>query len=942
MKADDHLDALAGAISDGNPVDWDLAESGTRDDDALVDVRTLREVERIADIHRILLRSPLPAGAQTLADPAGGGAKHATSGPVRWGDLTLLELVRTGAYGEVWRAWDAWLERDVALKFLLTVGGTSSEGVHDSALLAEARALARVRHPGVVAVHGIAEHDGRVGMWMEFLEGTTLAAEIERRGILSPREVARIGLELCRALEAVESAGVVHRDIKPANVILESTGRVVLTDFGLGRRWELAAASLGASGTPVFMSPGILSGEPATPRSDIYALGVTLRWALTGHPPFRAQTLEELRVEAQAGPSTPLAVERPDVPPALIAAIDRAMTPDPEARYAGAAQMAAALELVLDGPKAGAARQWRTSLRVAFVAAAVVALGAIAILLPRFVEWQARSPVTRFTVAPPPHTTLAPEPTHSAISPDGRLLAMVATDSAGVDRLWLRPLRSPEAQPIEGTEGAMAPFWSPDSRNLGFFSMGKLKKVSVAGGPPEVLCDAHDMRGGSWGKSGVIIFAPEAAGPLYCISAEGGPVRQVLRPDSTRQETALRWPEFLPDGRHFLFVSLPPRDGNFDVYVSSIDSGTRKRILRSAAAPVCAGNDGLILASDGRLMAQRFDSERMELIGQPRSLGPATAFDLSVGERPVSVSSNGVLIQPTAALENTRLVWLDRSGKSGAALAIPEGRYEKMLISPDGSQLLAVRRTSPVAVDLWVIDLAKGPPTRLTARSQSRIGGDLAWSPDGSRVAFSSNRDGPTNIYVKQVSQVADEELIYQSSSQFKEVDAWSPDGQFLLFEQADPISSWDLWLLPMRGERKPIPYLRSNFSEIGGTISPDGRWAAYASDESGRAEIYVQSFPTPGAKYRISSEGALRAAWSKDGRELVFVGLDGTIWSVPVTTTPIFKAGTPHRLFRSRSDALWFAATPDLHRFLESVPEPDVAPSSISVVLNWPAELGK
>ena len=936
MSADDPLDEVTGSISDGEPVDWGLAESGTLDEKEQASVRALRDVERIAEVHRVLHRTPVPGGA--AASGAGGAGK---AGPAPWGDLTLLELARAGASGEVWRAWDAWLQREVALKFLQAVSGPAPGGVSDSALLEEARALARVRHPGVVAVHGIAEHDGRVGMWMEFLEGTTLAAEIERRGALPPREVAQIGLELCRALEAVESAGVVHRDIKPANIVLETTGRVVLTDFGLGRRWELADPAWRASGTPIFMSPGVLSGEPATPRTDIYALGVTLRWALTGRPPFAARTFEELRVEAKTGPSAPLAVERPDASPALIAAIDRAMAPDPEARYSGAAQMAAALQSVLEEMQTGASRRRSAPLTMVIAVALVIPLGVVAFFLPRFLVWNARLPMMRFSVTAPANTTILADALDSAISPDGRLLALVATDSNGTDRLWLRPLRTLVARPIEGSEGASGPFWAPDSRNLGFFAEGKLKKVSTAGGPPEVLCAALDPRGGSWGKSGVIVFAPLAAGPLCRISAEGGPVAEILKPDSARQETALRWPEFLPDGEHFLFVSLPARDGNFDVYASSIDSRERKRVLRSAGAPVCAGSDMLILASNGRLVAQRFDFGSLKSMGAPISLGPMTSSDASVGERLASASMNGVLIQPTGALANTRLVWLDRHGKQRGALAIPEGRYEKMLFSPDGRRLLVVRRSSAAAVDLWVIDLAKGLATRLTAKSQPRIGGYLAWSPDGSRVAFSSNRDGPTNIYQKLVSQAADEELLYRSSGQFKEVDAWSPDGRYLLFGQADPVSSWDLWLLPMQGEGKPIPYLRSTFGEVAGSISPDGRWAAYASDETGKPQIYVQPFPRPGDKHLISAEGGWRAFWSKDGKELVFIGLDGTIWLVPVVTSPTFKAGAPRRLFKLRGDALWLAATPELQRFLESIPAGEVA-STISVVLNWQADAGK
>lgn len=937
MSTDDPLDAVSGSISDGDPVDWDLTESAQLDADERESVQALREVERVVEYHRALQRSPSPGGIQVLAGSAAGASHSNRTGQV-WGGLTLLELARAGVSGEVWRAWDAWLHRDVALKFLQTLTGPG-EGVRSSALLEEARALARVRHPGVVAVHGIAEHEGRVGMWMEFLEGTTLAAVIERRGALPPREVAHIGLELARALEAVESAGVVHRDIKPANIVLETTGRVVLTDFGLGRRWEIADPRWRASGTPIFMSPGVLSGQPATPRSDIYSLGVTLRWALTGHPPFEARTLEELRVEAKTGPSKSLADERPDAPAALIAAIDRAMAPDPEARFAGAAQMAAALKAVL--AKMDTRSPWhRARLGIIVAGAGVVAIG-LAAFLPRFLERRVSPSIASFSVQAPPDNVIVSEPAHTAISPDGTLLAFVAVDSNHTRRIWLRPLNSLSARALEGSEGADELFWSPDSRNLGFFAEGKLKRVSVAGGSPEVVCAAMDHRGASWGSRGVIVFAPVAAGPLCRVSAEGGPVTELLKPDSTRGETALRWPEFLPDGKHFFFVSLPPRDGSFDVDVSSIDSRERQRVLRSDSAPVCAGKDQLLLTRGGHLMAQRFDFKRLRPLGEPVSLGPATAADVSVGERLSSASMNGVLVHPTATLANTQLIWRDREGRRQGTLAAPEGRYEKLVFSPDGRRVLVVRRGSASTVDLWMIDLATGLATRLTAGSQTRIGGWPAWSPDGSRVAFSSNRNGVTNIYQKVVDHGGVEELLYESSGQFKEVDSWSPDGRYLLFEQADPVSGWDLWLLPMQGERKPIPYLRTTFHETGGQVSPDGRWTSYQSDESGHLQVNVQPFPKPGEKFLVTPKVGGHAHWARNGRELFYIDQEGTIWSVPVTSTPSFRVGTARPLFKMRSDALWVAATPDLQRFLESVPS-EAVPTTISVQLNWPATFEK
>ena len=945
MSTEDPIDDLSRSVSEGSPVDWDRAESGARSADDRDSLHALRDLERIADYHRRLQRSPLRDSGSARVGRAEGSATRSGARPEQWGDLTLLERASAGASGEVWRAWDAWLQREVALKFLVTLDGPAPVDTRGSPLLDEARALARVRHPGVVAVHGIAEHDGRVGMWMELLNGRTLASEIERRGSLPPREVAQIGLDLCRALQAVEAAGLVHRDIKPANIVLEASGRVVLTDFGLGRR--RMDADLGgsrSSGTPLFMSPEILAGEAATPRSDLYALGVTLRWALAGRPPFPARTLEDLKQEAAVGPSTSLAVERPDAPTPLTTAIDRAMAPQAEARYGSAALLAEAFEAIVQDANLGRARHRNVWRSVATAAALVLVIGAAAWVVPRLFDDRPRPQVVRLSVSAPARTTLSEDPVGTVVSPDGRLLVLTAKDSTGTRQLWVRPLDSYVARPLEGTDYAEEPFWSPDSRFLGFFAHGKLHKVSAFGGPPEVLCSASDPRGGAWGKGGAIVFAPLAVGPLCRVSADGGAVTEILQPDSTRHEAALRWPQFLPDGEHFLFVSLPPHDGNFDVHAARLGSNERKRVTSSGAAPLCAGEKGLILAGNGRLQYQRFDYRRLEPVGAPVLLGPASSCDVSVGQPLASVSMNGVLVQPTSRLFNTQLVWLDRAGKPQGVLPVPEGRYETLYFSPDGRWLIARRRASATTVDLWRIDLEGGHVTRFTHGSQSRVGGVPVWSPDGSRIAFSSNRQGTTNIYQRLTDATAEEELLYESSGQFAEVNGWSPDGRYLVFEQANPLTGWDLWLLPLAGDRKPVPYLQTKFNEVGCSISPDGRWMAYTADVTGAVEVYVQSFPTAGGEHLITNAGGVLAFWAKGRNEILVINptTDHAVWSVPVTTEPTFKAGTPRFLFRMPPDALWLTPTPEGDRFLTTLPAREAEPTTIAVELNWPAQLGR
>jgi len=901
------LEELAGAVLDGTQVDWDLAGSRTTDESQASRLRGLRRLDRIVKYSRSAQRR-LDAGQ-----------------PEPWGHLTILERAGAGSSGEIWRAWDARLHRDVALKFLFVA---TESGQEDSALLEEARALARVRHPGVVAVHGIDEHDGRLGMWMELLTGDTLDAEIERRGPLPAREVAEIGLELCRALEAIENAGLVHRDIKPANISREPDGRIVLMDFGLGQRraipeWDPSRSS----GTPIFMSPERLAGGPATARSDLYALGVTLRWALTGHCPFRARTIDELKVEAAASPSVALRSERRDAPALLIAAIDRAMAPRPDDRFVDAPAMAESLRQVLREERRRAELGKRATLLAPLAAAALV-VAAVVLLVSRFMERPAPHPAARFAVTAPEGTRIPVNRVDLALSPDGRMLVFAAQDSSGIQRLWLRPLESLTARALEGTDGGVTPFWSPDSRFIGFFGHMKLQKISPFGGPPEALCRAPDARGGTWGKDGVIVFAPEVTGPLCRVSAEGGAVTEIQRPDAARGETALRWPRFLPDGRRFFFVSLPPRDSGFDVYVASVDSKERRRVMSAGCAPVPAGRNGILFASNGRLMYQRFDYRTLKPEGTAVALGPAPFSDSSVGEPLAFASDNGVLAHLDVPLTNTRVRWLDRSGRPIEEVPLPVGRYEAFHFAPDGKKVLAERRDSPTTVNLWLVDLERKEARPFSQGSQTRLGGKPVWSPDGKQVAFNSNRSGRTYIYRRFVSETAEEQLLYQSPGQFNEVESWSSDGRYLVFQQAGLETGWDIWLLPLEGKHEPVPYLRTRFNEYTPSISPDGKWLAYATD----TETYVRSFPEPGVEHLVLGDPAW-PFWSTNGRELLLYN-GGVIRSVPVTTVPTFRAGKPQVLFPVPPGDLSVMGTPAGDRFLESTPVSDEA--SVAVDVNF------
>jgi serine/threonine-protein kinase len=929
MSEDDPIIDACESIDEGRSIDWNLTESKATNALEQSSVRALRDLEKITEFNRGLHRPP----ERTRAESA------RVTPPEPWGHLSLLEIASAGKSGEVWRAWDPWLQREVALKFLFAV---SESGADDSALLEEARSLARVRHPGVVNVYGIGAHAGRIGMWMEFLQGNSLEGEVERSGPLPPRKVATIGLDLCRALGAVVAAGLVHRDIKPSNVVLESGGRTVLTDFGLGKRAAVADRERWrSSGTPLFMAPELLAGEAATPRSDLYALGVTLWWALTGRFPFNARSLEELRAEASAGPPNRLRDERPDAPAALTDAIERAMAPRADGRYATMGEFAEALEAVLGEAETGG-RPTPRWVRAAVVGGVFLVVGAAALLLGRFIEGSAPAPAGRFTIYAPPNTTLVPYAACQTISPDGRTVAFAAIDSTNIQRLWIRPLNATAARPIQGTEGAYFLFWSPDSRNLGFFADEKLKTVAISGGSPEILCSAPDPRGGTWGKEGFIVFAPRAVGGLSKVSSEGGAVTEIQRPDSLAHESALRWPHFLPDGRRFFFVSLPPRDGEFDVFVATPTPGARRRVMRADCAPTPAGNWGVIVAASGRLVLQGFDYSSLQPKGSPVVLARAPFSDKSIGQPLASASTNGVILHLDEPLSYSELAWVDRSGRRRETIPLPRGRYEWAVPSPDGGQVITGRRDSPTTVELWLADVKSGQSRRFTFGSQWRIGGIPAWSPRGDRIAFSSSRAGPTNIYERDVDEAGDERLLYASDEQFKEVNDWSPDGKYIVFEQASAQTGWDLWLLPMDHKGRARPYLTSRFDEVSASVSPDGRWLVYTSNASGRPEIYVRSFPTPGAEYNVLDAPG-RGVWSRDGREILITHThDGRIWSVPVSTGPTFTVGTPRALFQGHAEGGWVHPGPVSDRFIEVFPEPQSEPTSIAVDVNVPRPPGR
>ena len=894
----------------------------------------------------------------------------------RLGPYRIEALAGEGGMGEVYKARDTRLDRTVAIKIL-------PEHVADDPdrrrrFEQEARAVSALNHAHICTLYDIGTTgaaDGVAGpgvdyLVMEYVEGQTLADRLAKGPVPLPQAL-EYATQIADALASAHQAGIVHRDLKPGNIML-TKGGVKLLDFGLAKLKTAPAGAAAASelltrnptttpgsvlGTVQYMAPEQLEGKEVDARADLWALGCVLYEMTTGRQAFEGRSHASLIAAIMEHEPAAMRTVDPMSPPSLEHLVRRCLAKDPDERWQSARDVLHELHWVAEaapdnGAAAVAAPRHRRE-RLAWGLLVLALAAAVTALVVLRDEGGTPGPgVVRFAITAPGTETVATDVTAAVISPDGRRLVFTVVDASGVTRLWVRTLDTLAAQPLAGTENAMLPFWSPDSRFVAFFAEGRLKRAAVAGGAPEVICEAPDGRGGSWSKDGIIVFAPLATGSLFQIPADGGEKVEVARPDATRGETALRFPVFLPDGRHFLYASLPRRQGRLlDVYLGDLGSKERTRIMSAGSAPI-PGQPGYLLFTRGeQVVAQRFDPSKLRPVGAVVSLGdspPLSAFD---GAPPVSASMNGVLAHVATNPPNTDLVWLDRNGHQSGKIAVPSGTYLGLSLSPDGLWAVATRPSSPTTYDLWLVDLERGLPSRLTfdghAAAGSGIGRAVVWSPDSTRIAYQYDRSGVYDVYeIPARSGTTQPEPLVRSSALFKNPEAWSKDGKFLVFSQIDGPTGWDLWRLPLAGDRKPVRYLSTPFNESFADISPDGRWLAYGSDETGTPEIYVRSFPDAGERHQVSASGGTGVQWSDNGRELLIwntgqaVRTVGPILAVDVQTGPTFKAGTPRRLFVPRQDILGLAATSDLQRFLAAVPAEGTPPPSFTVVVNWQALL--
>ena len=851
--------------------------------------------------------------------------------------------------GKVWKARDTRLNRTVAIK--------KSNSRFNERFEREAQAIAALNHPHICALYDV----GPDYLVMEYVEGQPV------KGPLPLPEALELAGQILDALDAAHRKGITHRDLKPGNILIGKSCGVKVLDFGLAKFERAQAADAGAGaetqtqplteegillGTPQYMSPEQIEGQEADARSDIFAFGLVLYELITGKRAFSGKTKTSVIASILKEQPQPIRELQPLTPPALERVVETCLEKDPDRRWQSAREVKHALAWIgYASPAASTARPSKLWMGVAAVAAVIAIASAGWAFWPKHT---APPIVTRFPVPPPANSEFGEA---LAVSPDGHKLAFTATGPAG--GIWVRDLDSLDARLLPGTQNTLEVFWSPDSRYLGFGAGNQLKKIDISGGPPQTLTEGAGMAGsGAWNQEGVIVYGA-IPGPMRRVSDSGGVPVDLTPAVRGAVVAATGIPSFLPDSRHFLYFLAAAQLDVWGVYVGSIDAKPDQQpakplIPARTAARYVQDADGkgghLFFLRDGTLMAQPFDAGKLSTTGAPVPLAESVGSINSLGW--FSASPSGVLAYRTgSSAAGNQLTWFDREGKAVGTFGEPGG-YRNPILSPDATRATVSDSAGRATGDLWTLDFARGIRTRFTF-SQT-LHSDGIWSPDGSRIAFSAgNRD---TLYERASSGAGEEKELYRKLGEGKMPTSFSPDGRFLLyFTNSLSNTGSDVWVLSLGTDRKPLPLLDSKFNETDGVFSPDGRWIAYQSDESGRDEVYVRPFVASGpagapvlgeGKWQISKDGAGAGLirWRADGKEIIFHGANGSPMAVEVSATgAAFQPGIPKQLFAlPQSSGVW-DVTADGKKFLVPVPPgSQSAPTPITVVSNWQAELKK
>jgi len=888
-----------------------------------------------------------------------------TSG-TKLGPYEIQSAVGAGGMGEVYRARDTRLDRTVAVK-ILAPHLSSSE--LKQRLEREARAISALNHPHICHLYDVGSQEGIDYLVMEFVEGESLAERLQR-GALPMPEILKIGADICEALETAHRRGIIHRDLKPANIMLTKSG-AKLMDFGLAKPlgMESAAAAvpsftaaatltspspvspLTTAGTIVgtiqYMSPEQIEGREADVRCDIFALGTVFYEAATGKRAFEGKSQLSVASSILEREPEPMCAAKPLTPPAFERLVKTCLQKNPDERFQSAHDIKLELKWIAESQVSPdvtvAAESSRHRARLAWAAALLLAV-ALGVLVGFLVTGSStHGAIVRSMIVPPENVALrlvgdfAGPP---VLSPDGTYLAFAAANSSGQVALWVRPMNSFEAHALQGTEGAMFPFWSPDSRSLAFFGDGKLKVIDREGSAAVAICDAPQGRGGTWGPDGVILFTPDTQLPIMRVSAAGGTATPVTHINSA-QHTSHRWPYFLPDGKHFLYFALnhdASKAANDAVYFASLDGKEERPLFRSLSSAIFA--DGFVLfARDNQLFAQAVDPGNGKLSGAPQHIASGIANDLSTWHVDVSASRTGLLVVGGGGSTDSQLVWVDRSGNRVGTIADKLPNLQMAELAPQDDRVALQIDTG--TNDLWVLDIARGIRTRLTFGPVTNA--FPKWSPDGRWIAYALTRGGKYYLARKSSDGSGDQEILLEEEH-FLQLSQWSPDGKYLIYGRGPFFANGEeIWAMPLEGDRKPIRLVTQGAGAFAadGKMSPNGKWLAYVSNESGQLQIYVVPFPGGQGRWQVSQNGGVAPKWSHDGKEFYYATPNYSIFSVPVSEVGnAIQFGTTKTLAsNSTAQQFFYDVSRDGSKILLGIASSQGNPS-IALISNWSAEL--
>ena len=867
---------------------------------------------------------------------------------VRCGSYEITAKIGAGGMGEVYRARDTKLDRDVALKILPEAFASDPERL--ARFEREAKILAALNHPNIAHIHGLEESGDVRALVLELVDGPTLADRIAQ-GSIAIDEALTIARQIADALEAAHEQGIIHRDLKPANIKLRTDGTVKVLDFGLAKALDptpSGTVDLTASptitspspmtaagvilGTASYMSPEQARGQPINKRTDIWGFGCVLFEMLAGCMAFPGASTSDA-IAAVLARSPDWTALPPATPPPVRRALARCLEKDPKRRWRDIGDV----RIQLDDAEA-----WRPQIegvppktlrlreRAAWALLVGLTAAAAAVVTPRF----RTSPVpaeVRFNLLYP--RGLTADFAQLAISPDGQQIVVSPSFAAqGPSPLWLRPLASTSGHLLTGTEGALFPFWSPDGGSIGFFADQKLKRLDLNSQAIQILADAPVARGGAWQTDGTILFAPNPVGPLFRVPATGGQATVATRLETGQNDH--RAPFILPGGTHFIYYArgTPQVRG---VHVSRVDGTEPKRLLDADGAAVYAPSGYLLFARQGELMAQSFDAARLTLNGEPYRVADSISVNPGISLASLSASAAGPIAYGTDGIRRTQFAWFDRSGKRLETVGTPDQRsLANPSLSPDGKRI-TFSRVVGSNWDIWLLDM-EGAASKLT--SSLSLDFNPVWSPDGRQIFYQSNN---SSIYSRSVTEGTPEQALLSERTMIYPSEV-SPDGSVLLYTRAMGAST-DLWYVGLGADRTPHSFIETAFAERDGQFSPNGKWVAYTSNEAGHNEIYAQPFPGPGERIQVSAGGGQQVRWARSGSELFYIAADQRLTSVPTTFGASGKLvlGKPIPLFRTAFDSSFmtrqqYVVSPDGQRFLMNAASDAIDPPSITLILNW------